>query len=1001
MKKILSTIGVVSGCLIFSAVHSQVKAQARTITGQVNDGEKPIRGATVTQQGTTQITTTSSTGAFSLQITGENPVLIFRHPEYTEQKITANGKTTFSISLTEKVKSIEEVVLNAGYYNVKAKESTGSIAKVTAKDIENQPITNVLAAAQGRMAGVNITQNGGTPGGGFKVEIRGQNSLRTLSNSGSDGNLPLYVVDGSPIGGEVNAQFAGSAIALGSINPLNSIAPQDIESIEVLKDADATAIYGSRGANGVVLITTKKGKSGKLGLSFNSLFSMSKVLSNLKMMNTEQYLGIRRQAYANAGITTYPVTAYDLNGAWDENRFTDWRKTLIGEYASSSDTQISLNGGSETTSFLVSLGHQEQTTVYAKDFKYKTNSISGNLNHRSADRRFQMNLSNRFSNQKNNVINEDVTRVAYILSPNAPSLYQEDGNLNWQNKTFNNPVASYNGTYSYDNVQFLNNINAGYEVLKNFRIKFSGGINYQAFEEWSIRPNTIYNPAYASGQSSFYSQSNTSDYKKFSYILEPQLNWQFRKGNHQLDVLVGATYQQDVIRVGSLRGSGFESNAFIQNMAAAQIKTVGDQINTEYRYTAIFGRINYQLSEKYILNITGRRDGSSRFGPNNKFANFAAAGAAWLFSEENFLKDLKWLSFGKLRGSFGTSGSDHIGDYQYLNTFSISSASIYNGVTGIIPSRLYNPDFSWEKTTKAEIAIELGMFKNRLNMTAAYYRNRSSNQLVGYQLSAVTGFSSVNANLNATVQNIGFEVDTQFKALTSSTLKWDIGFNVSIPRNRLLSFPGLEGSTYANTYMIGQPVNIVKLYHLQGINQQTGEYQFTDYNGDGKITSPQDRQVIENLGVRYFGGWNNQLKYKNFNFSFLVQFVKQKSRNYNVTMPSPGQMNNLPVEALNVWSAQNPTGFYMPYRNTSNPLHTMMQLSDASVSDASFIRLKNIQFSYQIPLGEKSVFKDVRLYLQGQNLFTMTNYFGIDPETGAGAFLPPLKTYAFGAQFNL
>lgn len=286
-------------------------------------------------------------------------------------------------------------------------------------------------------------------------------------------------------------------------------------------------------------------------------------------------------------------------------------------------------------------------------------------------------------------------------------------------------------------------------------------------------------------------------------------------------------------------------------------------------------------------------------------------------------------------------------------------------------------------------------------MTAAYYRNRSSNQLVGYQLSAVTGFSSVNANLNATVQNIGFEVDTQFKALTSSTLKWDIGFNVSIPRNRLLSFPGLEGSTYANTYMIGQPVNIVKLYHLQGINQQTGEYQFTDYNGDGKITSPQDRQVIENLGVRYFGGWNNQLKYKNFNFSFLVQFVKQKSRNYNVTMPSPGQMNNLPVEALNVWSAQNPTGFYMPYRNTSNPLHTMMQLSDASVSDASFIRLKNIQFSYQIPLGEKSVFKDVRLYLQGQNLFTMTNYFGIDPETGAGAFLPPLKTYAFGAQFNL
>ena len=1001
MKKILSTIGVVSGCLVFSAIHSQVQAQTRTITGQVNDGEKPIRGATVTQQGTTLMTTTSSTGAFSLQITGENPVLIFRHPEYTEQKMTTDGKSTFNISLTEKIKSIEEVVLNAGYYNVKAKESTGSISKVTAKDIENPPVNNVLSAVQGRMAGVNITQNGGTPGGGFKVEIRGQNSLRTVLNSGLDGNLPLYVVDGVPLGGEVSTKFASSAIRLSSINPLNGIAPQDIESIEVLKDADATAIYGSRGANGVVMITTKKGKSGTLGLSFNSLYSMSKVLSNLKMMNTEQYLGMRRQAYVNAGITAYPVTAYDLNGAWDENRSTNWHKTLIGEYATSSDTQVSLNGGSETTSFLVSLGHQEQTTVYAKDFKYKTNSISGNLNHRSADRRFQMNLSNRFSNQKNNVINEDVTSIAYILSPNAPSLYKEDGSLNWQNTTFNNPVASYNGTYSYDNLQFLNNINTEYEVFKNLRIKFNGGINYQAFEEWSLRPNTIYNPAYASGQSSFFSQASKSNYNRFSYILEPQFNWKFQKGSHQFDILAGATYQQDIIRTGSLKGSGFESNVFIQNIAAAQTKTVGDQINTEYRYAAVFARINYQLNKKYILNITGRRDGSSRFGPNNKFANFAAVGAAWQFSEEKLLKDAKWLNFGKLRGSFGTSGSDNIGDYQYLDTFSISSASIYNGVTGIIPSRLYNPDFSWEKTTKAEIALELGLFKNRLNMTAAYYRNRSSNQLVGYQLSAVTGFPSLNANLNATVQNEGFEIDSQIKVVKGKVLQWDTGFNLSIPGSKLLSFPGLEGSTYSNTYIIGQPINIVKLYHLEGINEQTGEYQFTDYNGDGKITSPQDRQIIENLSVRYFGGWNNQLKYKNFNLSFLFQFVKQRSKNYNTAMPSPGQMNNLPVEALNVWSAQNPDGFYMPYKNTSNPLHAMMQLSDATVSDASFIRLKNIQFSYQIPMGEKSVFKDARLYLQGQNLFTITNYFGIDPETGSGAFLPPLQTYAFGFQFNL
>jgi TonB-linked SusC/RagA family outer membrane protein len=1040
MKKSYNTIGSIGFVLMLTVVSGSVQAQTKTITGKVTvvKGNQilPISGVSVSQVGSDQTSVTDSQGVYRLEISGAgngntegngrgSVVLVFRHPEYTEQRVSLGKRSVVDVGLvlrgegdggssgsdsgsdsgsrdeSGKVQGIEEVVLNAGYYKVRDKERTGSIAKVSAKDIENQPVTNVLSSAQGRMAGVNIIQNGGTPGGGFKVEIRGQNSLRTVLNSGTDGNLPLYVVDGVPIGGEVTAQFAGSALSQSSINPLNSIAPQDIESMEVLKDADATAIYGSRGANGVILITTKKGKSGKLGLIFNSLYSLSRPLSNLEMMNGEQYLNMRRQAHSNAGLTSYPATSYDLNGAWATDGDRNWRRELLGQYATSSDTRLSLNGGSETTRFLVSLGHQEQTTVYAKDFMYKTNSIAGNLSHQSADRRFQMNMSNRFSNQKNNVINEDVTRLAYILPPTAPALYNTDGSLNWQNNTFNNPVASYNGTYSYDNVQFLNNITTEYELFKDLRIKMNGGLNYQAFEEWSIRPNTINNPAYLSGQSSLFSQASKSNYNKFSYIIEPQINWKLQRGNHQLDVLAGATYQQDVTKTSSLRGSGFESNVFIQNLAAAQTRTVGDQITAEYRYAAVFGRINYQLNKKYILNITGRRDGSSRFGPNNRFANFAAVGAAWIFSEENLLKDSSWLSFGKLRGSFGTSGSDNIGDYQYLNTYSISSANIYNGVTGIIPSRLYNPDFSWEKTTKSELGLELGFFKNRLNLTAAYYRNISSNQLVGYQLPAVTGFATVNANLDAEVQNTGFEADAQLKVLRGKGLQWETGLNLTIPRNKLLSFPGLEGSTYANTYMIGQPVNIIKLYHLEGINPQTGVYQFTDFNGDGKISSPQDRQVIESLGVRYFGGWNNQLRYKNVNLSFLVQFVKQRSRNYNAAMPSPGQMNNLPVIALNVWSPENPGGFYMPYNYASNALHSTMQLSDASVSDGSFIRLKNIQLTYQIPMGERSVFRDVKIYIQGQNLLTITNYFGIDPETGSGAFLPPLKTYALGITMSL
>ena len=891
------------------------------------------------------------------------------------------------------VNKIEEIVVNAGYYAVKDKERTGSIAKVTAKDIENQPVNNVLSTVQGRMAGVNIIQNSGVPGSGFQVQIRGKNSLR------NDGNNPLYIVDRVPIGNEVKTfGFTSAILPMSSISPLNSINPNDIESIEILKDADATAIYGSRGANGVILITTKKGKSGKLTVTLGTSYGISNVISRLKMMSTEQYLDMRRQAFSNSGATTYPVTAYDINGTWDKNRYTDWSKTLIGNTATSSNTNVQLSGGSETTSFMISLGHNEQGTAFGENFKYKTNSVSANIAHNSKDKKLNISISNMFSTQTNNVINSDITRKAFSLAPNSPSLYRADGSLNWENNTWSNPVAAYNATYANDNIQYMSNLNMVYELFKNIRIKLNAGVNYQAFEEWNISPNTIYNPAYASGQSSAYSTVSKNNQSRLSYIVEPQITWKFEKDNHLFDVLIGGTFQNETNRLGSMSGSGFESNALIRNIAAAKTKTIEDQYTTEYRYAAIFGRINYQFDKKYILNITGRRDGSSRFGPNKKYANFGAVGLAWLFSKENFLKDCNWLSFGKLRGSLGTTGSDNIGDYQYLNTYTVSS-SIYDGIVGLSPSRLFNPDFSWEKTTKLETALELGFLKNKLNFTAAWYRNRSSEQLVGYQLPAITGFSSVLANLGATVQNTGWEFELNARPFSKSKFQWETGFNISFPKNKLLSFPGLDGSTYSSTYVIGQPTSIVKLFNLEGIDPKSGTYIFTDYNGDGKISSTDDRQVIENIGVNYFGGLSNSLHYKNWHLSFLFQFVKQQNRNYNYIIPSPGLMNNLPIEALNVWSINNPTGIYQPYKSTASPNHSLFQNSTASVSDGSFVRLKNIELAYNIPVTNTK-FQNIRIYFQGQNLITWTKYFGIDPEFTTIGYLPPLRTFAFGLKLT-
>lgn len=974
--------------------------QMRTISGTVTQNGQPLNNVSVFQEGTSEVTVTNSSGKYQIQVSGQNPVLIFKHPAYSEQRIEIGPQSTINVSLSNREKQIEEVILNAGYYKVKERESTGSIAKVTSKDIENQPISNPLSALQGRVAGVNITQNSGVPGGGFDIQIRGRNSLRTRDTSTIDGNQPLYIVDGMIMGGEMTSLYSQVVLPGRSINPLNSINPNDIEKIEILKDADATAIYGSKGANGVVLITTKQGKNRKLSLDVNTSYGISSVISNLTMMNTEQYLKMRREAFINDGIGNYPATAYDVNGTWAQDKDNDWVKTLIGNTATTSNTQLSLNGGSETTNFLLSLSNNEQTTVFGGDFKYTNKNISSHISHRSTDNKFQINIANSFSIQKNNVIRTDITRQAFIVSPNSPSLYNADGSLNWANNTYANPVAAYNSTYHNENKQFLNSVNAQYEVFKKFYIKLNGGINYQTFEELSLQPNTVYNPAYASGQSSATSMASENNQDRFSFLIEPQLNWTYETGRHKVDLLAGGTFQKDVNNQGSIVGIGFESNLFITNIGSARTKTVSDQVETEYRYGAAFGRINYQYADRYIINVTGRRDGSSRFGPNKKFANFAAVGGAWLFSNESFIKDVSWLSFGKLRGSFGTAGSDNIGDYQYLDSYTVSSAYIYNSITGLIPSRLYNKDYSWEKTKKLEVALELGLFKNRINVNAAWYRNRSSNQLVGYQLPAITGFTSVIANLDATVENRGWEFDANAKLFANGSFKWDTGFNISFPKNKLVSFPGLEGSTYANQFMVGQSTSIIKVYQLEGVNPQTGLYQFTDYNGDGKISSPDDNKVIEDISVKYFGGWNNSFRYKNWDLSFLFQFVKQKNRNYNSVMTIPGSMNNQPVEVMNVWSAENPNGVYMPYKTGANPSHILFQSSTAAVSDASFIRLKNVQLAYRIPL-QNSSFKNVKIYFQGQNLLTFTKYFGVDPEFAALGFLPTLKTYSFGVQFNL
>ena len=964
--------------------------QATTLSGVVKDAHgMPVEGVNVREEGTDTGTLTDERGHYTLRVTADKAV-IFEYTGYKTLQLKPKGNI-LNVTIKTDDAVLEEIVINAGYYSVTDKERTGSISKITGRDIGQQPVANPLAAMQGRMAGVNITQSSGTPGGGFDIQIRGRNSLRT------EGNAPLYIVDGVPYASQSMSDYTISAgvIPFGNISPLNSMNPNDIESIEVLKDADATAIYGSRGSNGVVLITTKKGSSSETVFSVQSTTSVSTVSRFMNLMNTQQYLQIRRDAYANDGMETYPANAYDVNGTWDENRYTDWQRKFIGGTAVAQNTQFSVSGGNAGTRYTLSAANRKDGTVFPGAFGYKRTSFLLNVQHESENKKFALQASVQKSDQHNHLMANDFTGQIF-LPPNAPALYNADGSLNWENNTFENPMAKLNAQYFVNISDVISRLVLKYRPAAGLEVSLSAGAGNTALTETRTLPHTIYNPAF--GLTSRNSSAVQSASKRANWIAEPKISWDKETGSGTWSVLLGATFEERTQEARSISASNFTSNELLLNFANAANQRITGDTESAYRYTAVFGRVNYAHNGRYILNVTGRRDGSSRFGTNNRFANFGAVGGAWLFSREKIFEKSNWLSFGKLRTSYGMAGSDLIGDYQYLNTFGISSFK-YDANAGLEVLRLYNPDFSWETNKKFEAALELEFFKGRLAPAVSYYRNRSSNQLVGIPLPGTTGFNSVQSNLRATVENSGWEFTLRSTNIDKKTFYWSTSINLSIPKNKLVAFPNLKESTYANTYEIGRPVTIRKVYHYTGINKNTGLYEVEDTNNDGEITIA-DRNRSVNVGTTLFGGIANRFSYKNWSFDFLVQFVKQKaltqdyygtllgvSRNGPVDMtayhPQPGAVYQMPSTGNNVAAVQ-------AYQN--------YKMSDAVIADADYARLKSVQLQYAFkPYSLR--YTTVTASVQGYNLFTVSRFRGSDPET-TGSFLPALRTLAFAVSIT-
>lgn len=981
------------------------------VAGRVLDTDgQPLAGASVLVKGSKNSTSTKADGVFNLNVVvGDVLVISYIGYQSAEYKITpsivassgqqpASGTAaSFTIVLNKYESQLKEVVVNKGYYTEGKKFSTGNVSKVTAEEIANQPVSNVMQALSGRLPGMFIAQNSGEPGSPVTIQIRGRNSLRY------DGNDPLLVIDGVPY--PVTSFSSDLSVNAGALSPLQSLNPANIESVEVLKDADATAIYGSRGANGVILITTKKGKAGKLRIDINAYSGGGKVTRVPKLLNTKQYLEMRNEAFANDGATPQDYD-YDVNGTWDSTRYTNWADLLIGNTAKMNDLQFSVSGGEQNTKFLVETGYHKETSVYPGEFSDEKLSTRFSLSSSSANKKLTAQFTGNYMYEKN-VLSGSSLMNYIAMAPNAPAIYEAAGKLNWENDTFDNPFGSLLQRRTSKVNGLISSLELSYELLPGLFIKNRAGINLTNSDQIFLAPSAAMRPAFR------FQNPNATTFvfaKNRTWIDEPQISYTTNIGDGKLDASIGSTFQSSISNSTYIKASGFASEDVMQNIGAAPLIELSSTSNTEYNYSALFGRIGYQFKERYIINLTGRRDGSSRFGPGKRIAQFGAVGAAWVFSSEPFFKS-NAISFGKVRFSYGTSGSDQINDYGYMNLYNLTYSQ-YQGIKAIAAASLFNSDYSWESNKKLEAGLEMGLFNDRINLAASFYRNRSSNQLVGLPLPAITGFNSILFNLPATVQNTGFEGELKMQPIKREKISWELGFNISIPRNKLIAYPNIEGSTYANTYEVGRSLFIKKVYQASGVNQQTGIYTFEDIDGDGSVTSPADILPLVEWTQRYFGGLQNTVRLGNFNISIFIQFVNQSNQNYKAAyfFSMPGQSGyttgNQPVEVLDRWRKPgdntNTQRFSQAFGKEFDAYYRTQLYGSNTSTDASYLRLKNVSISYNLPKKwlEKAKITSARLYVQGHNLATITSYKVFDPETLSGN-LPPLKMLTGGIQLSL
>jgi TonB-linked SusC/RagA family outer membrane protein len=952
-----------------------------TIRGTVKDSAsgRPLAGVTIQVKGSSTGTVTGGGGQFSLDVP-ENTVLIVSYLGYNKKEIYTGTGTVFNIALSPVSTGLNQLVV-IGYGTQKKSDLTGAVASIDSKDFVKGVTTDALQLLAGKASGVNISQANAEPGGNLNIRIRGAGSINSS-------NAALIVIDGLPAGSTAN------------------INPADIKSVEVLKDASAAAIYGTRAANGVVLITTKSGQQGPARVSYNTYWAYQTPASKLNVLNATQYMQYLNAISQDQGLTL-PYTDADIAAA---GKGTDWQDELFRN-AMAMNQQISVSGGSDQVKYYTSLRYLNQKGIMVSSgikqynatvnlevtpspkFKFGIN-MNGNLNLKNeiAD---QSNAGNENADPLNAATQFDPT-----LSPkkNADGQYETNPTI-----ALDNPVAlAYGYDYREQNNRLYGNTYGEYEIIPGLKATARLGGDMFNIRNDNYQDQTTQQGAANGGI------ANVSSTIQSYWLAEGLLNYDRVFGPHHISLMGGTTWEKFVTLAQTSRATGFLSDVTNTNLlqsgnSATQTVTSS---KTVYSLQSFFGRANYTFRDRYLLTATVRRDGTSRFSEEHKYATFPSIALGWRISEEPFMKAIPKISNLKLRLSYGQMGNEGIGNFATISTYVAGGNTVLGGqiVNGAQPARLPNPDLKWETTAEYNLGVDFGLFDNRISGSVEYYTKKTFDQLFDKPVPTSTGFSSILTNFGS-VRNAGFDVSLTTQNLTGK-LHWTSNVNFSTLKNKVVQLPPyigqiISGGIIANIPGFalveqGYPMYAFYGYKVTGIFQQDediahsaqpgakpGEPKFLDKNGDGKIDAS-DRVVLGSPFPKFTYSFTNTFTYKNLSLSIFLMGVQGiKTFNGNIVesmFPINFNRNIMSKYYLRRWTPETPNTGLPSGDNSSVYFGNGKMINTYSIQAASFLRLKNISLSYEFPLRSTAVFRALTLTLVGENVFTITNFDGYDPD---------------------